>query len=143
VDLGLVEPRHRREQRARVGMLRPVENVVDRAGFLLLAAVHHQHAVAQPGDHAEIVRDQDDRGAEIAAHLAHQLQDLRLHGHVERGGRLVGDQEVRAAQHGRGDHHPLAHAAGELVRVHVHALRRLGDVHRIEQLDAALRALCG
>ena len=40
-----------------------------------------------------------------------------LHGDVERGGRLVGDQEVGLGDQHHGDHHPLAHAAGELVRI--------------------------
>ena len=89
-----VEPRHGREQRARVVVLRRVEDVVDGALLLELAAVHHEHAVREPGDHAEVVRDQDDRGAEAAFQILHELEDLRLHGHVERRGRLVGDQHL-------------------------------------------------
>ena len=46
-----------------------------------------------------------------------QRQHLGLHGDVEGGRRLVGDDELRAAGHGHGDHGALAHAAGELVRV--------------------------
>ena len=44
-------------------------------------------------------------------------QHLRLHGDVEGGRRLVGDDELRPAGHRHGDHRALAHAAGELVRV--------------------------
>ncbi len=51
------------------------------------------------------------------AEFAHQVDDLGLHGDVERGGRLVGDQQIRPAGERNGDHHALAHAAGELVRV--------------------------
>ena len=54
--------------------------------------------------------------------LAEQVEDLGLHGHVERGGGLVGEQQRGAAGEGDGDHHALAHAAGQLVRV----LRRGG-----------------
>ena len=50
-----------------------------------------------------------------------QLQDLGLDGHVERGRRLVGDQQVGVARERHRDHHALAHAARELVRVVVHA----------------------
>jgi hypothetical protein len=46
-----------------------------------------------------------------------ERQDLRLDGHVERGGRLVGDQQRRVAGQRHGDHHALAHAARQLVRV--------------------------
>ena len=63
-----------------------------------------------------------------------RVEDLRLHGDVERGGRLVGEQQLRAAGEGDGDHHPLAHAARQLVRVLAHPPRRLGDAHVGEQL---------
>ena len=46
--------------------------------------------------------------------LAQQIEDLRLDGDVERGGRLVGDQQLRPAGERHGDHHPLAQAAGQL-----------------------------
>ena len=46
-----------------------------------------------------------------------QLEDLRLHGDVERGRRLVGDQQVGLVGERHGDHHALALAAGELVRI--------------------------
>ena len=45
-----------------------------------------------------------------------QLEHLRLHRDVERGGRLVGDQDLRLAEQRHGDHHALPHAARELVR---------------------------
>ena len=46
-----------------------------------------------------------------------QVEDLRLDRDVERGGRLVGDQQLRIAGERHGDHHALAHAARELVRI--------------------------
>ena len=46
-----------------------------------------------------------------------QVEDLLLHGDVERGGRLVGDDQRGRAHQAHADHGPLAHAAGELVRV--------------------------
>ena len=53
--------------------------------------------------------------------LAHQVEDLRLDGHIQRGGGLVGDQDLWIARQRHGDHDALAHAAGELVRIGVHA----------------------
>ena len=52
----------------------------------------------------------------------HLGEDLRLDGDVERGGRLVGDQEQRPVQQRNRDRDPLAHAAGELVRIGVQPL---------------------
>ena len=49
----------------------------------------------------------------------HQVEDLRLDRHVERGRRLVGDQHLGIAGQRDRDHHALAHAAGELMRIGV------------------------
>ena len=64
------------------------------------------------GDDAEVVGDQHDRRAESApSGRSISSQDLRLDRDVERRGRLVGDQQLRAAGERHGDHHALAHAA--------------------------------
>ena len=76
-----------------------------------------------------------------ALHLAQQVEDLRLHGDVERGGRLVGDDERRLAGQRHGDHHALAHAARQLVRVVVDALLGIDDLHGAQQLDRAVARL--
>ncbi len=81
------------------------------------AGVHHRHVVGVMRHHAEVVRDEQDAHAGLGLQAAHQRQDLRLDRHVERGGRLVGDQQRRVAGHRQRDHHALAHAAGELVRI--------------------------
>ena len=52
-----------------------------------------------------------------ACDVLEQLEDLRLHRDVERGGRLVGDQQVGLVGERHGDHDALALAAGELVRI--------------------------
>ena len=52
----------------------------------------------------------------FALHLLEQVEDLRLHGDVERGDRLVADDQLRLGGHGAGDRDALALAAGELVR---------------------------
>ena len=70
----------------------------------------------------------------------HQLEDLRLDGHIQRRGRLVGDQQAGVAGQGHGDHGALAHAAGQLVRVLADALLRGGDAHLLQHLDG--RAPC-
>ena len=59
-----------------------------------------------------------------ALHLAQQVEDLRLHGDVERGRRLVGDDQRRLAGQRHRHHHALPHAARQLVRVVVDALSR-------------------
>ena len=49
--------------------------------------------------------------------VAQQGQNLRLDGDVERGCRLVGDQELRPRRERHGDHDALAQTARELVRI--------------------------
>ena len=118
-----------------------VEDLAHRARLHDLPAVHHADAVGGAGDHAEVVRDQDDGHTEPNLQLAHKLQDLGLNRHVERRGRLVGYEDLRVAGEGYGDYHPLAHAAGELVRVLPETVLGVRDADELEQLHGPLRRL--
>ncbi len=66
-----------------------------------------------------------------------QLQDLGLHGHVERGRRLVGDQQRRIAGQGDGDRNALLLAAGQFVRVAPGCVGNLIEAHLRQQLGNA------
>ena len=61
----------------------------------------------------------DDQGgqAELVAQPQQQGEDLAAYGRVERGDRLVGDDEFGLQHEGARDDHALALAAGQLVRV--------------------------
>ena len=59
-----------------------------------LALPHDGHLVGQPRDDREVVADQDDRRA-ARLRLGEQVEHLGLHGDVEGGGRLVGDDQLR------------------------------------------------
>ncbi len=115
------------DQPARVGMQRIVEDCVGAAFLDDAAGIHDRDPVRHFGDGAHVVRDQHDGDAEFLLDVAHQVEDLRLHGDVERRRRLVGDQHARPARDRHGDHHALAHAAGQLVRIGARAPLRLGD----------------
>ncbi len=84
--------RQRADQTARVGMARRGEQLVDRRMLRDPAGVHHEHVVAELRDDAQVVRDEQHRHAVLVLQRAQQLEDLRLHGDVERRRRLVGDQ---------------------------------------------------
>ena len=103
-----------------------------------LARVHDRDPVRAPGDHAEVVGDHDDRHAEPLPQVVDELEDLLLDGHVERGRRLVGDEQLGLAGQRHRDHHALPHAAGELVRVLVHPLPRPRHADQVEHLDRPL-----
>ena len=135
------ETRHRAQQAPGVGVLRPAQHLADGAALHGPPRVHHQQVVGHVGDDAEVVGDEDDRGAELLLQVLEQVEDLRLDGHVQGGGRLVGDQQVGVADQRHGDHGALAHAAGELVRVVVHARLGLRDADLGQHLDRPLPGL--
>ncbi|GAA3220022.1 hypothetical protein GCM10020256_25600 [Streptomyces thermocoprophilus] len=65
---------------------------------------------------SQVVGDEQERDAEFLLHLLKQVDDLRLDGHVQRGDRLVGDDQLRLQREGAGDADALTLTAGELVR---------------------------
>src|SRR5687767_3087794 len=108
--------RNRAHQSDRVGVARRVDNVPHRADLDQAAGVHHRDALGSLGDDAHVVRDEHDRGAALTREALDERDDLRLDRDIERGGRLVRDHQARFGSEGQRDDHPLAHAAGELVR---------------------------
>ena len=59
-------------------------------------------------DDAHVVGDEQVGQAELALELLEQVEDLRLDRHVERGDRLVADDEVRLEDERPGDADALA-----------------------------------
>ncbi len=73
----------------------------------------------------------------LVLQLREQLEDLGLHRHVQRRGRLVGDQQIGAEGERHCDHHSLAHPTGELVRVGVDPLLRARNADNAQELDGS------
>ena len=71
----------------------------------------------------------------LVLQLFEQLQDLKLDRHVERRGRLVGNEELRRAGERDGDHDALTHTAGKLMRELIDAPLRIGDADCGQQAD--------
>ena len=90
--------------------------------------VHHGDPVADVLDDAQVVRDEEVREAHLRLQVGHEVQDLRLDRQVERGYRLVGDDEARADRERTRDADTLTLAAAELVRVAVVVLRTEPDL---------------
>ncbi len=124
------------------GMLGPVEEIGHRRLLDDLAGVHDEHLLGRLGDHAHVVRDDDHRHPVVSAELVEGLEHARLDGDVERGGRLVGDQQLRAARERHRDHHALAHPSGEPVGVVAEPPLGVGDVHLLEEAHGALVSVC-
>ena len=87
--------------------------------------------------------DEDDGHLVLRAQTAQQRHDLGLHGDVERGGGLVGDQHARVERDGHRDQKALPHAAGELVGVGVQPRLGLRDADAGHQLDGLGLAVLG
>lgn len=136
-----VEARHAREQATGVGVAGLREEVVPLRPLDESAAVEDVDLVAQPGDDAEVVGDHDQGRAGLLDELAQQGEDLGLDRHVERRGRLVGDEQPGLAGQGHGDERALTHAAGELVRVVLESTVGVGDAHLLEHVARVGRGL--
>ena len=77
----------------------------------------------------------------LGLQIPEEAQDLRLDGDVQGGGRLVGDEQPRAAGQRHGDHGPLPHAAAELIGILVHPLRGVGHADAAQHLRGVLPGL--
>ena len=95
VPAGAVDARHGVDQRPGVGVARIGEDVPRSAPSSTTSPAYITATRRQTRRYAEVVADQHDGGAEIRVQLAQQVEDLRLDRHVQRGGRLVGDQQRR------------------------------------------------
>jgi hypothetical protein len=120
-----------------VGMGGHVDDFVHRADLGNAPGVHHGHAVTGLGDDAHVVGDQHDGGTVLGADVLQQTDDLRLHRHVQRRRGFVSHDQLGLGRQRQGNHHALAHAAGELVGIVVDALLGRGDAGVLQQADRA------
>src|SRR5881275_336718 len=134
----LAEPRHGGEEALGIRVMGVGEERLDRRLFDDLTAIHNEHPRDRLGDDAEIVRDEQDGGPEAPLQLLEELQDLRLDGDVERGRRLVGDDEGRVHHQRHRDYNTLPHAARQLVRIFPGPLGGPGNTNYLKHLHRAI-----
>ena len=132
-----VEARHRPHQGLQIRVARVAEDLLPRARLHHAPAIHHHHFVGHVGDDAEIVGDEHQRHARLGLQLLHEVEDLRLRGHVERRRRLVGDEQRRLGDERHGDHGALAEAARQLERIGDERALRVGEADPGEHVDGA------
>ena len=120
------------EQQVGVRMDWPGEHVEGGPVLDQLPGVHDANRVGDLGDHRDVVGDVDDAHPQLRLDPLQLLEDLVLDDDVQRCSRLVGDDHLWAAGECHGDHGPLPHSAGELVRVAVEHLGR--EAHAPEEL---------
>ena len=125
------------QQVAGVGMAGSAEDALRRARFHDFAVGHHAHPVRHRADDAEVVRDEQHRHAHLGAQLAQQVQNLRLNGHVQSGGGLVGNEQARLVGEGHRDHHPLALASRQFMRIGAQPPLGVPQAHPAQQVQRA------
>ena len=113
-----------------------LEHAAPRADLDDLAEVHDRDAMAHALDDGHVVRNEDVGDAELGLQVEQQIDDLRLDRYVERGHRLVGDDDPRIERDRARDRDPLPLAARELVRIAARVLPREPDM--LEQPGDAL-----
>ena len=138
VGLGRIALRLGVDQVARVGMLRIGEDLFHLAFLDDLAGLHHIYALGHLADDAQVVGDEQHGHAHLFAQIGEKLQDLRLDGDIEGGGRFVGDQQFGLVGERHGDHHALTLAARQFVRIGTEPLFRFMDADFLKQFEDAL-----
>ena len=103
------------------------------------AEIHDSDPACHVAHNGEVVADEQIGQAEAILQVAHEIQDLRLHRHVEGRGRLVADNELRIRRERARNRDALALAAGEFMRVLL-AVRRM-EADQGQQLADAIRDL--
>ena len=101
----------RGEQRLGVRVLWIGEDARGGPGLDDLALLHDADVVGDTPHEAQVVGDEQHRHAIGLAQPIEQHEDLRLHGHVERRRRLVGDEQIGLVGERHRDHDALALSA--------------------------------
>jgi len=93
------------------------EQAVTGAGLDDAPALHHRDAVRDMAHHGQIMRDEQGGEPARALQVEDQAEHLRPHRPVERGNRLVPEDQCRIERQRPGDADTLALATGELGRI--------------------------
>src|SRR5262245_57851739 len=118
------------------------ENPRHRTALHDAAGVHDRHAVTHSGHHAEVMRNEQDGHTCFRLQALQELQVLKLDGHVERGGRLIGNEHLGLTADGNGADDALLHAAAHLMRKLADPLIGGGDLDAAERPRCLLHDLC-
>ena len=93
-------------------LLRGVEEISRVGAFNNLPSIHHHYPIGHLADDSHIVRDEPKCSLLFAAEGTQQLENLVLNHDIQRGGRLVGNQQFRAKGQCHSNHDALFHPSG-------------------------------
>ena len=104
------------KQHARIGMTGVAKERSRGSRLDDAAEIHDGDMIADVPHDPQVVRDEEIGKTAFRLNVLQQVDDLRLDRDVERGDRLVGDDQRRVESEGTGDGKALALPAGELRR---------------------------
>ena len=91
------------------------------------AEIHDRNSLRDVANHREIVADKNHRQAFARAEIRNKIENLRLHGNIERRDGLVGDNQFRFKGKASSDGDALTLTAGEFMGIFTHETRRKTD----------------
>ena len=130
---GSVDARGCRQQASCVLVFRRRDYSRDGPLFDDASLAHHHHVIGKRRDHSHVMSDYREGHVALRHQLPQQRQDLRLHRHVERRGRLIGDQQRRRTGQRHRDHRALPHATRQFVRILAQPARHIVHAHLLQQ----------
>ena len=95
LSLRTVNTRDGSQQCPGIRMLGCAQHFLCRAALHDAPEVHHAHFMRKILHHREIMGDEQITQFEFLLQRFQQIQDLRLHRHIQRAGRFVADQHLR------------------------------------------------
>ena len=91
-------------------------------------------SVAERGNKAHVVGNEEHRNAQRFLQLFQQLEDARLNGYVKVARGFVRNKKLCAAAKGKRDDDALPLAAGKLVRIFFQRTLRIHQLHQVQHL---------
>ena len=128
---------NRRHEGLRIGMLRVFEHAGPWTHFDNPAQIHHTDIVADAFHDGHIVADEQKGQTQFGLQFHHQIQNLRLHRHIQRRNGFVCDDQLGVQGQSARNRHPLTLPPGQFVRETPH--ETAGQFHPVKQhLDPLL-----
>ena len=112
-----------------------IENLAAHSFLHHLSRIHDNDLVADLGDHAKVMGDEDNGHSQFIFQFFQKFYNLCLDRHIQGRGRLVRNQKLRITGECHGNHDPLTHAAGKLVRILFDPPFRLVDSDKRQKLN--------
>jgi len=111
--------RHGIQQHPGVRVQRRWNEYCARCNFDNAPEVHDHDALAKTRDHGQVVTDKQAREPVLTLNARQQVNDLALHGYVERADRLIAHDQARIDDQRARDDRTLQLATARLVRITV------------------------